>query len=53
MGGSIEESALVCQERNGHSMLGGQGIAVEGAAQDDLGPSLNNRYGGRGCAGPV
>jgi hypothetical protein len=29
MGGSIEESALVCQERNGHSMLGGQGIAVD------------------------
>ena len=43
MGGSIEESALVCQERNGHSMLGGQGMRWTGAAQDDMG--LSEREG--------
>jgi hypothetical protein len=36
MNGSIEESALVCQGRNGYIMLGARGSQRFGAAQDDM-----------------
>ncbi len=40
MRGSIEESALVRQERNGHIMLGGQGIVFMALRSIELNRAL-------------